>query len=238
MGLYNIAGIITQMEPKGAVLRNNCKKYELQEGTADIKVTVPEDEIEQNLKQFPKLSRDEWEYLLAGIHFYRYLLRYDGMMLHASAVVVDGRAYLFSGNPGSGKSTHSALWLKLFGDRAYIINDDKPAIRRINGNFIVYGTPFSGKNNISENQSAPLAGICFVEKSDKNSIDSLDKGECIPMVLQQTLHRLSKREMDSLLSILDGMLERIPIFSLKCNLSTEAALLSYNTMKEAAPDVR
>ena len=47
--------------------------------------------------------------------------------------MVDDYAYVFSADSGTGKSTHTQLWLEHFGDRAYILNDDKPAIRLIDG---------------------------------------------------------------------------------------------------------
>ena len=80
-----------------------------------------------------------------GEAFYARLLQYDGMLLHASCVEKDGKAYLFSAKSGTGKSTHTHLWLRAFPD-SRIINDDKPAVRRMDGTFYACGTPFSGKN--------------------------------------------------------------------------------------------
>ena len=88
-------------------------------------------------------------------------------MLHASAVVVDGDAYLFSAPCGTGKSTHASLWLKYLKHKnPYILNDDKPAIRIVNDNIYVYGTPFSGKTDKNKNEKANLKGIAFLEQSN------------------------------------------------------------------------
>mgnify|MGYP003335436350 CR=1 FL=1 len=102
-------------------------------------------------------------YLLSGTLFYQQLLKFDGMMLHASAAKYDGRVYLFSGPCGIGKTTHTKLWEKYF-PGAVVINDDKPALRREAGKWMVYGTPWCGKNGINSNASAPLAGICFLHR--------------------------------------------------------------------------
>ncbi|MFR5584255.1 MAG: hypothetical protein ACLTLQ_10945 [[Clostridium] scindens] len=68
---------------------------------------------------------------LQALSFIENLFRKGGMMLHASAVEVDGKAYLFSADSGTGKSTHTKQWQNYFGkERALIINDDKPAIRK------------------------------------------------------------------------------------------------------------
>lgn len=70
------------------------------------------------MQKNPHLSLENCEYLSTGGSFYRQLAMFDGMMLHASGVVVDGKAYLFSASCGTGKSTHVRLGLKLFGERA------------------------------------------------------------------------------------------------------------------------
>jgi len=131
------------------------------EKTAQISVDVPDSEIEKGISKYPSLSKDDIEYVYSGGRFYRQLLDFNGMMLHASAVVKNGYAYLFSANPGTGKSTHTSLWLKVFKDDAFIINDDKPALRIIDGEIFVYGTPFSGKTDLSTNTRAKMGGICF-----------------------------------------------------------------------------
>ena len=66
----------------------------------------------------------ESEYYCSAYRFYTQLVDFSGLMLHSSAVIMDGRAYLFSAPSGTGKSTHTQLWLDVFGDRATILNDD------------------------------------------------------------------------------------------------------------------
>ena len=95
---------------------------------------------------------------------------YNGLMLHASAAALGGRAYLFSGPCGRGKSTHTRLWQQTFGEAVQVFNDDKPALRRLDGRWYAYGTPWCGKDGINLNQKWPLGGICFLEKSQENRI--------------------------------------------------------------------
>ena len=80
----------------------------------------------------PYLNCEAIEYIYTGSYFHHLLLKYNGCMLHSSGVVVDGYAYLFSANSGTGKSTHTGLWLEHFKDKAYIINDDKPVLKKEN----------------------------------------------------------------------------------------------------------
>lgn len=95
---------------------------------------------------------------------------YNGLMLHASAAALGGRACLFSGPCGRGKSTHTRLWQQTFGEAVQVFNDDKPALRRLDGRWYAYGTPWCGKDGINLNQKWPLGGICFLEKSQENRI--------------------------------------------------------------------
>ena len=107
--------------------------------------------------------------------------------LHASAVVVEDEAYLFSADCGTGKSTHTSLWLKYLADKnPYILNDDKPAIRVTENGIFAYGTPFSGKNDINENKKVKVKGICFLEQAPQNSIEKLEISEAFKLFWGQT----------------------------------------------------
>ena len=68
---------------------------------------------------------------------------------------------LFTAKSGTGKSTHTRYWLEAFGNRAAIINDDKPFIRLDTPAPMICGAPWSGKHGLDTNLSVPLAGICI-----------------------------------------------------------------------------
>ncbi len=114
--------------------------------------------------------------------------------LHSSAVVVDGYAYLFSADSGTGKSTHTGLWLEHFKEKAFIINDDKPVLRLENGQWFVYGTPWSGKTDLNINVKAKLGAIVFLERAKENHITPIEVKEAIPLFFNQTVRRLKREE--------------------------------------------
>lgn len=231
MPIYNIAGLNVKMDCESKLCLTRGKQYEVEgDVTPDIIINRDEERIKRNAEQYPQMTLDEWEYMIFGSGFYNNIINFDGMMLHASAVVVDGKAYLFSAPCGTGKSTHTSLWLKLFGDRAYIINDDKPAIRMVDGEFYVYGTPFSGKHDISRNTRVKLGGLCFISQAEENKISVMDSKDVIVNILEQTIRRLSMENMDKMLTVVDKMLSKITVYSLKCNMDLSAAKLSYETM--------
>ena len=139
---------------------------------------------------------------------------------------------MFSADPGTGKSTHTSLWLKYFGeDRAKIINDDKPAIRMIDDKLYVYGTPWSGKTDQNINMKVPIGAIVFLERSQDNWIKEIEPQEAIPLILQQTVRPEKEEVMIKLLDMLDIVLRRVKLYKLGCNMSEDAVKVSYNGIK-------
>ena len=131
MNIYNIADLNIGLECQSRTMQR-AEKYLVPdfEGSVDFVIKTSAEEIESIHK--PEWADEIKAYIYEGKLFYEKLIKYyNGMMIHSSAVVVDGKAYLFSAPSGTGKSTHTAFWLKKFGDRAYILNDDKPAVRVI-----------------------------------------------------------------------------------------------------------
>ncbi len=189
------------------------------------------------LCSWPNLSERNAHYMESSRIFYRELLKFNGFYLHSSAVEYGGKAYLFSGPSGMGKSTHTGLWMSTFGDEVKLFNDDKPALRRLEDRWYAYGTPWSGKNHININMKVPLAGICFLKQAPENKIRRLGAAEVMQKILPQTIYRLKEESyMDLLLSHLDKLIREIPIFELENRPEPAAAQLSYETMRKAAEE--
>ena len=97
---------------------------------------------------------------------------YDTLLFHASTVSVRGRAYLFLGKSGTGKSTHSQLWQKYVPD-VQLINDDNPVVRMVGGLPYVYGSPWSGKTPCYRNVRMIIRSMVLLQQSPKNAIRRL-----------------------------------------------------------------
>ena len=242
MPIYDIAGLKVKMDNCSGRTKKQAAAYLSQDQNRnqkiDIDISIDKKRVEAQAKAHPGLSRDDWEYMLSGTAFYKGVLKFSGILLHSSCVVVDGVAYAFSADSGTGKSTHTELWLKKFGVRAYMLNDDKPCIRKIDGRIYACGTPWSGKYDYSAPEIVPLGGICFLERSKSNHIQPADKNSAIFNILAQTVRRLDESEMNKLLDILEDILGSVPLYELSCNISQEAADLSYNTMKKTADELK
>ncbi len=107
------------------------------------------------------------------LSYITYTLPRNTLLLHASAILKDGRAHLFIGKSGTGKSTHSRMWQEAFED-AELLNDDHPVVRcHASGEVVAYGSPWSGKTPCYRNLSAPLAAIVRIKRADYNRLNRL-----------------------------------------------------------------
>lgn len=154
--------------------------------------------------------------------FNRKLLQYYGSYIHSSALLFNNKVYLFSAPSQTGKSTHTRKWLTRFGDRAKIINDDKPSFRIIDGRCMVFGTPFAGGTDVQENTSAELGALVFMERSETNSLERLSPSKSVSLLLSQSPGRVNKKAGDRQLEIFSILLSRYPAYLLRCNMDDSA----------------
>lgn len=232
--LCKIADLIAEI-PEAGGQAPRCREY-LHHGEEKPQIVIREDDYRP--QRWPSVRLEGLPYMDSGFLFYRELLRHNGMMLHSSAVELDGRVYLFSGNCGAGKSTHTRLWQQVFGSEARIINDDKPALRLIDDVWYAYGTPWCGKDGINQNRKAPVAGICFMKQADHNAIRRLSDLEAMAKIMKQTQRKFRDPEnLDLMLSHLEKLVQMIPVYELENRPEPEAVHLSYETMRRGAEEM-
>ncbi len=236
--MYNlrVADIDFKLEYEYPTMLKQAADYIVEEGTEGYKPLFGIFLNKSALKEFqaenPHLTINDCEYLLTGAAFYEKLIEFKGVLLHSSAVVVDGYAYLFSAFSGVGKSTHTGLWLDYFGDKAYILNDDKPALRMTGGRVYAYGTPWSGKTDLNRNLKVPVAGICFIERSEENHIRRAETFEAFGKFFEQTLRPEDEEKTDMFMETINDIFCNLPIYIMGCNISPQAVETSYNEMRK------
>ena len=231
---YKIADIIADIDCSSKIFENQSKAYEYSDAdiSCDMQIKVPEDFLQRQMQLNPHLTADELEYMWSGFDFYRKALRFNAFMMHSSAVMYEGYAYLFSANCGTGKSTHASFWQKNFGeDKAVIINDDKPLIVQKNGVFHACGTPWSGKSDKNVNVCVPIAGIAIIERAAENSIEPISPIEAFKELYNQTHRPDNVKAVDLLIGMFNEFLTSTRLFKLHCNMSCEAAQTAYNAMR-------
>lgn len=234
MNLHRIADLTVDMGYKYDRMKKQAEAYRIGgEVTPDIVIYLSDAFLEQKHKENPIITPDVGEYIYTGSIFYTGLILFGGFMLHSSAVVMDGKAYLFSADPGVGKSTHTLLWQKAFGkDRAKILNDDKPAIRIEKDGIYAFGTPWSGKTDLNINVKAEIVGICFLERGKENKIRRENGGAVVAKLMKQTVRPYKEQDMEKLLTLVDAVLKKIPVYTMSCTISEEAAYVAYNEMSK------
>lgn len=233
MGKYKIANLVVEMEPRFDLLNSRCAEYAVQDADhTDFSISVSAEAIAEKASNTPGLSQEACEYAWYGYEFYKKLLDFDGMMLHSSCISVDGEAYLFSAPSGTGKSTHTNLWKEYFKERAVFINDDKPALRIIDGRVCACGTPFSGKTALNTNIIVPVKGICILNRGVTNSIKLADKSILVHRLLNQAYRPQNPALMNRTLDILGTVISNVPVYELYCNISTEAVVTAYEFMSK------
>lgn len=152
------------------------------------------------------------------------------ILMHGCAVATGGKAYIFTAPSGTGKSTHARLWLQLLGDKAFVLNGDKPLIDMKTCVPTVYGTPWDGKEHLSRNTNLPLGGIVLIERSESNTIEPIGSGDALKTLLSQCYRPNNPNAMQHVLNGIVKLSESVRFYRLKCNISKEAALLSFNTI--------
>lgn len=228
--LYKICGFIVGCDFRCPTMTARAEKFLLEEN-AEPDVSIPFNGAAlAEISGRTGLDADNAEIIFTAESFYRALPPKGGFMLHSSAIVVDGEAYLFSAPSGTGKSTHTGLWLRLFGDRAAILNDDKPAIMLRGGSVTACGTPWSGKSDLNINAEFPLRGICILGRSSVNHIEPVSADAAVYHLLDQTLRPEDPSEMAALLSCIDKVTSSVRVWRMGCNISTEAAQMAYDAM--------
>ena len=233
-----VAGVKIHIESIYEQTRDYCEDY-LCQGPADISVKITQADIdmerrydarERNLEGKPSVHFSDayMETLAVYRKIVNQLITHDILLFHGSVVSMDGVAYLFTAKSGTGKSTHTRLWRQEFGEKAVMVNDDKPLLKISRDAVLVCGTPWDGKHRLNTNCMVALKAICILERGERNEIFPVSAKEALPMLLQQS-HRPG--DIGKYMELLDTMTGAVNFYRLHCNMDPEAAHVAYNAMK-------
>ncbi len=224
-----VAGVVFDIKNMYPYAERAAKDY-LTDEQADCLIEITEEQIAKAGEKSPDFSPVYNEWLEIHRQVCRYFEERDGIMMHGAVISYEGAAYMFTAPSGTGKTTHVKQWQKLCGNKVGIINGDKPIIRLIDGKYFAYGTPWCGKEHFNENTCLPLRGIAILSRAEENSIERVDAAKCLKQLLNQVYIHKTPECVANTLDFIDKMFAAVPIYSLKCNISVEAAELARHVM--------
>ncbi|MBQ9807396.1 MAG: hypothetical protein IJM55_00840 [Ruminococcus sp.] len=238
---YRFADKVVEVTSIYGRVHEYCRDYET-DRPADFSVEImPEDIINEKKKSDSEFTYeglpapDFSDDLLEETAVYRKVAEkmpsYGAFVFHGSVIAVDGEGYLFTAKSGTGKSTHTRLWSEYFGERAVMVNDDKPLISVNEKGIIAYGTPYNGKHRLGNDIAVPLKAICILERADENRIEKIMKSSAYAMLLQQVYRPADPVGLSETLKLVDRMAEHTGLYRLGCNMDISAAETAYNGMK-------
>lgn len=156
---------------------------------------------------------------------------HDVTPVHSSAIVCNGRAVLFLGESGTGKSTHTRLWRENI-DGAVLLNDDSPFIGFVDGRATAFGAPWSGKTPCYKQEHYPIAAIVRLSQAPHNAIRPLRSVHAIGALLPSLTPAFGYDDelQDRMLATLSKIISQVPVYHLECLPDAAAARLSYDTV--------
>lgn len=157
----------------------------------------------------------------------------NAFLIHGVLLEVENSGILFSAASGTGKTTHMLLWQKLLGEKLSLINGDKPIVRFFDDEPetpYAYGTPWKGKENFGFNGKTKLKHICFIERSETNYVEKVQKKDVIDRIFNQVYMPKDPVAIINTMQLIDRLLNCCNLWVIHCNMEPEAAEIAYNAI--------
>ena len=235
-----IAGETVEVRSLFESTRDYCASYLTEEEPDFFVAVTKEDLVRRQELAFEEAKREglrprvfpdpflERETVQAEVA--RLLLRRSVLLVHGSAVAADGMGYLFCAPCRTGKSTHTRLWRELLGDRAVMINDDKPFLRLEPERVWICGSPWSGKHGLHSNIAVPLGGICILERGRENVISPAGAEEVLEVLLRHGAAPEEPGERACYEQLMGQLAARVKLWKMRCTKEPEAARMAWEAM--------
>ncbi len=229
--IYELAGLRVLIKNQYVYTTKFCGKYlsEDQTSPVDLTAVVTEEEFQAEKQASPNFPDGYIENICLYRSICSQMPMKNRILLHCSVLSYDGAGYAFLGRSGTGKSTHTKLWLSHL-PFTRVVNGDKPILEYREGKFIAYGTPWMGKEFWGERSSVELKGLCFLEQANENAIVTLSPAETSARAFTQVLIPNDEDNAAATLELLDKLVTEVPAYLLRCNISEEAVKTSFERM--------
>ena len=221
--------------------REFCADY-ICDGKPDISITTAQNDIDTERQREVPVSKDGRipsdypDSYLELLSIYRKIaeamVERNVLLMHGSAISIDGCGVLFIADSGVGKSTHTSFWRKVYGERVVLINDDKPLVGIDEKGAVIYGTPWSGKRGLNTPVSAPLKMIYHLERGANDMVTDMTKSEKWKTLTRQSYKSPNPDKVMHSISMLDRLSANVPVYRLICTKNESAAICAYKHLND------
>ncbi len=150
---------------------------------------------------------------------------YDTLLIHASVVRHQGKAYAFIAESGTGKSTHVANWLNNIED-CDLINDDNPVIRLVDGQPVLFGSPWSGKTACYRNVEVPLGALLKIQRDTVNHVEPLSSLNAFVTLLTACSFMQDEKDISKpMCKVLSSFVSKVRMATLHCLPDADSAFV-------------
>lgn len=232
--IYSFADFKVELDSCYSRVEEMCRDYCVDCERTDVCIKIDREDIEEEAKRSEERYSDSYLETVATLRkLAEWLPLHNAFVLHSAVFDVEGTGVAFAAHSGTGKTTHMGLWANYLGDRFKVVNGDKPLVRFFDecpDDVYAYGTPWCGKENLSNNMRTKIKHICFIERAEKNSVETVEKEEAVNRMMNQVY--MPKNPMAALntLKLIDRMISSCKLWKIKCNMEPEAAKVAYEAI--------
>ena len=181
-----------------------------------------------NLDEIYNVSQKCFMFNVTGNAMHYIMQMHNGFVFHSSALVCESNGVAFSAKSGTGKSTHTELWINQI-PNTLMLNDDTPVIKVMDdGSVIICGTPWAGTTGINTNMAVPLKALVFLARGADNEIERVLPATKFQEFFDGVMSPLGTSMKMNLIDTMDKVFKQVPVYSLACNMEPDAAFVAYS----------
>ena len=230
-----IADFVINISNRGKLRKDLCNEYLCEITDADLTVLYEKEDwiFERKISKIDSFSPMYYESTSTYRKLAEWLPNNGAFVLHSACFDVDGEGVAFAAHSGTGKTTHVRLWQELLGDKMVVVNGDKPIVRFFEDEPetpYAYGTPWNGKERLGCNMRTPLKHICFIERSETNYVEPMEKSDAIDRIFNQVYMPKDPMAVMNTMQLIDRLLSCCKLWTIHCNMEPSAAETAYKTI--------
>ncbi len=224
----SIAGLSVGLQTRNRSILRRCSRF-LTGSAPDWTVSVTDRQIAQEQKS-GQCNADNAAFVCFHREIADILPGYNRFVFHGAAIEYNGRCYLFAAKSGTGKTTHILLWRDRYADKVSIVNGDKPILWKKDDRWYACPTPWCGKEGLAGADCVPVAGLCFLERAEHNTIRRAAANEITDRVFHQLYLPKEADALRQTLVLAVDFLKSTPSWVMGCNMNIEAAEIAHDAM--------